>query len=93
MVLVFRRLFAASYPIEEMRLPTTADLDAAPTGDGNNTAAYVCRSTRGSSTLSAHAYGLAVDVQPVRQPLLAPATWCCRSWPAPTWTGPGAVPG
>lgn len=65
---MFRRLFAAAYPIEEMRLPTTADLEAAPTGDGNDTAAYVCRTTRGSSVLSAHAYGLAIDVNPFLNP-------------------------
>ena len=65
---VFGRLFAASYPIEEMRLPTTADLDAPPTGDGNNTVAYVCRNTIGATTLSAHAYGLAVDVNPFLNP-------------------------
>jgi hypothetical protein len=67
-VSVFQRLYAASYPIEEMRLPTTADLDAPPTGDGNNTAAYVCRAVRGSTVLSAHAYGLAVDVNPFMNP-------------------------
>jgi hypothetical protein len=67
-VWVFRRLYAASYPIEEMRLPTTADLQAPPTGDGNNTAAYVCRNTRGTTTYSAHAYGLAIDVNPFLNP-------------------------
>jgi len=67
-VSVFRALFAASYPIEEMRLPTTADLDAPPTGDGNNTAALVCRSSRGTTTWSAHAYGLAIDVNPFLNP-------------------------
>lgn len=65
---VFRRLFRAGFPIEEMRLPTTADLDAPPTGDGNNTAATVCRSVRGASTPSAHALGLAVDVNPFHNP-------------------------
>jgi hypothetical protein len=67
---VFRRLYAAGYPIEEMRLVTTADLDTPPTGDGNDTAAYVCRATRGSTSLSAHAYGLAIDVNPVENPYL-----------------------
>jgi hypothetical protein len=67
-VSVFRRLYAASYPIEEMRLPTTADLRAPPTGDGNDTAAYVCRATRGSTVPSAHAYGLAIDVNPFMNP-------------------------
>ena len=69
-VSVFRALFAAGFPIEEMRLPTTADLDAPPTGDGNNTAALVCRAARGQTSWSAHAYGLAVDVNPFLNPYL-----------------------
>lgn len=67
-VSVFRTLFAADYPIEEMRLPTTADLEAEPTGDGNDTAALVCRATRGATSWSAHAYGLAIDVNPFLNP-------------------------
>ncbi len=67
-VSVFRALFAAGYPIEEMRLPTTADLEAPPTGDGNNTAGLVCRAARGQSSWSAHAYGLAIDVNPFLNP-------------------------
>ncbi|GAA3667799.1 M15 family metallopeptidase [Nocardioides ginsengisoli] len=67
-VSVFRALFAADYPIEEMRLPTTADLEAPPTGDGNDTAALVCRATRGTTAWSAHAYGLAIDVNPFLNP-------------------------
>ncbi|WP_202033147.1 M15 family metallopeptidase [Nocardioides sp. WS12] len=67
-VSVFKTLFAADFPIEEMRLPTTADLDAPPTGDGNNTAALVCRAARGTTTWSAHAYGLAIDVNPFLNP-------------------------
>lgn len=65
---VFRRLFRTGFPIEEMRLPTTADLHAPPTGDGNNTAGTVCRTVRGSSTVSAHALGLAIDVNPFLNP-------------------------
>ena len=88
---VFRRLYAAAYPIEEMRLPTTADLDAPPTGDGSNTAAYVCRFSRGTTTLSAHAYGLAVDVNPFVNPyrkgdLVLPelaSAYLDRSWRRP----------
>ncbi len=90
-VTVFGRLFAAGYPLEEMRLPTTADLDAPPTGDGNDTAAYVCRLTRGSTTLSAHAFGLAIDVNPFLNPyhkgdLVLPelaSAYLDRSWRRP----------
>jgi hypothetical protein len=67
---VFRRLYEQRFPVEEMRLPTTADLEAAPTGDGNNTAAYVCRAARGQKRWSAHALGLAVDVNPFHNPLV-----------------------
>jgi hypothetical protein len=67
-VSVFARLYAARFPIEEMRLVTTADLEAHPTGDGNNTAAFVCRAARGQTRWSAHAYGLAVDLDPFQNP-------------------------
>jgi hypothetical protein len=67
-VSVFARLYRARFPIEAMRLVTTADLHAHPTGDGNNTAAFVCRAARGQTRWSAHAYGLAVDVNPFQNP-------------------------
>ena len=67
-VSVFAALYDADYPIEEMRLPTTADLDAPPTGDGNNTAALVCRPSTGQTQWSAHAYGLALDLNPFLNP-------------------------
>jgi hypothetical protein len=67
-VSVFERLFAARFPIEEMRLVTEADLAAPPTGDGNVTAAFVCRAVRGGGRFSAHASGLAVDVNPFHNP-------------------------
>lgn len=65
---VFRQLFEAGFPLEEMRLVTDADLAAAPTGDGNNTAAFVCRNVRGGSSFSAHAFGLAIDLNPFHNP-------------------------
>ena len=67
-VSVFARLYRARFPIEAMRLVTTADLEAHPTGDGNNTAAFVCRAARKQTRWSAHAYGLAVDVDPFQNP-------------------------
>jgi hypothetical protein len=65
---VFGKLYQARFPIEEMRVTTRSELDAAPTGDGNSTSAFVCRPTRGATTWSAHAYGLAVDVNPFCNP-------------------------
>ncbi|MDN8991441.1 M15 family metallopeptidase, partial [Staphylococcus aureus] len=34
----------------------------------NNTSAYNCRTVAGSSTLSDHAYGRAIDINPVQNP-------------------------
>jgi hypothetical protein len=67
-VSVFARLYRARFPIEEMRLVTGADLEAHPTGDGNNTAAFTCRAARKQTRWSAHAYGLAIDVNPFQNP-------------------------
>ena len=68
MVQVFATLYAARFPIEEMRITRPEELDAPPTGDGNNTGAFVCRPTTGGSSYSQHAYGLAVDLNPFQNP-------------------------
>jgi hypothetical protein len=94
---VFRRLYDARFPIEEMRLPTTADLEAPPTGDGSNTAAYVCRAARGQTRWSEHAYGTAVDINPfhnplVRRDLVVPelaGAYADRTWERPGMHLPG----
>ncbi len=96
---VFRTLYAADYPIEEMRVVTTADLDAPPTGDGNDTAGYVCRATRGQTTWSAHASGLAIDLNPFMNPyrrgdLVLPelaSAYLDRSWRRPGMVRAGDV--
>lgn len=68
-VTVFHLLYDERFPFEELRITTLADLDAAPTGDGNGTGAFVCRPTTGSTTtFSQHAYGLAIDLGPFQNP-------------------------
>ncbi len=68
LVRVFRELYAERFPIEEMRITRRDEQTAPPTGDGNNTGAFNCRPTRGTSTFSQHAYGLAVDLNPFQNP-------------------------
>jgi len=68
LVTVFERLFAAGFPIERMRISSAAELNAAPTGDGNTTEAFACRPVRGQKTWSQHAYGLALDLNPFQNP-------------------------
>jgi hypothetical protein len=67
---VFARLHEARFPIEEMRVTRADELDAHPTGDGNNTGAFVCRPSVGSTSWSDHAYGRAVDINPFHNPYL-----------------------
>lgn len=67
-VAVFRKLWRARFPLEQMRVTTLAEMDAPPTGDGNNTGAFVCRVKRGGSSYSEHAYGRAVDINPFHNP-------------------------
>lgn len=65
---VFQTLFEEEFPIEQMRITSPQDLDAPPTGDGNETSAFVCRPVTGGSGWSEHAYGLAVDINPFHNP-------------------------
>ena len=98
-VSVFRILHRARWPIEEMRITRAAELDAPPTGDGNNTGAFACRPARLSSDWSEHAYGLAIDVNPfhnpyVREDLVLPEralAYRDRSWRRPGMIFPGDV--
>ncbi|MGH3666633.1 MAG: M15 family metallopeptidase [Egibacteraceae bacterium] len=71
LVAVFERLSQTRFPIEEMRVVAADELDVPPTGDGNNTTAFVCRAARGATSWSQHAYGLAVDVNPFHNPYVA----------------------
>jgi hypothetical protein len=70
LVSVFRDLYADRFPIEQMHITTRAEQQAAPTGDGNDTAAFNCRAAVGQTVFSQHAYGLAVDVDPFQNPYL-----------------------
>jgi D-alanyl-D-alanine carboxypeptidase len=69
---VFRRLFRAGFPIKRIilppkwRPPRPADYwDRKPTSP---TAAFNCRPATGSTVLSEHAYGWAVDINPLQNP-------------------------
>lgn len=91
LVTVFRALWRADFPLEELRITRRDELDAPPTGDGNNTGAFVCRPVTGGSSYSEHAFGLAVDVNPFQNPyvrgdLVLPelaSAYLDRSRPAP----------
>jgi hypothetical protein len=72
---VFRKLFAAGWPIQGMRIVSGDDLSEPSTGDGNNTSGFTCRAVTGSKeSWSEHAYGLAIDLNPFQNPYLSGRT-------------------
>ena len=91
---VFHRLYDERFPIEEMRVTRLEELDAPPTGDGNNTGAFACRATTGETSYSQHAYGLAVDVNPFQNPYhreLAVLPELASSYLDRGWKRPGMI--
>ncbi|HEX4906919.1 MAG TPA: M15 family metallopeptidase [Acidimicrobiales bacterium] len=67
-VQVFRALFDARFPIERMELVDVYGGDDTRSMDANNTSAFNCRPATGSSRWSEHAYGRAIDINPVQNP-------------------------
>jgi hypothetical protein len=68
MVTVFRALFDAGYPIRSMRLVDDFDASDDASMDADNTSAFNCRAITGGTGWSEHAYGRAIDVNPVENP-------------------------
>lgn len=69
---VFARLYAARFPIRRMRPVDAYGGNDERSLDADNTAAFNCRYAvaPGQKRWSVHAYGLAVDVNPVENPYL-----------------------
>lgn len=67
-VTVFRALFEAGYPVRSLRLVDDfgASDDASMAAD--NTSAFNCRAITGGTGWSEHAYGRAIDLNPVENP-------------------------
>lgn len=67
-VRVFRGLLAARFPVAQVRTVETYGSDDARSMAANNTSAYNCRRTTGGTGWSEHAYGRALDLNPVQNP-------------------------
>jgi poly-gamma-glutamate synthesis protein (capsule biosynthesis protein) len=65
---VFHRLYDAGWPIRRMRLVDDYGGDDDRSMAADNTSAYNCRRVAGRDTWSAHAYGAAIDIDPVENP-------------------------
>jgi poly-gamma-glutamate synthesis protein (capsule biosynthesis protein) len=75
LVRVFRELYDAGWPIRRMRLVDEYQGDDALSMADDNTSAYNCRRVAGTDRWSDHAYGLAVDLNPVENPYVTGASF------------------
>jgi hypothetical protein len=64
----FGALFAARFPIRRMRLVDRYGGSDYASIQADNTSAFNCRDATGSSRWSEHAYGRAIDVNPIENP-------------------------
>jgi hypothetical protein len=71
LVSVFRRLYVAGFPIRRMEPVDRYGGDDFRSIEADNTSAFNCRAATGSSRWSNHAYGLAIDVNPIENPYVA----------------------
>jgi D-alanyl-D-alanine carboxypeptidase len=68
----FARLYAARFPIRRMRLVDDYGASDFASIAADNTSAFNCRLATGSSRFSEHAYGRAVDIDPIENPYVYP---------------------
>jgi hypothetical protein len=67
---IFKELFDAKYPIEQMVLIDEYDADDELSMEANNTSSFNFRMVAGTTKLSKHAYGLAIDINPLYNPYI-----------------------
>ena len=65
---VMRRLYAAGFPIRRMRLVDDYGANDFRSIEADNTSAFNCRFVAGTRRWSQHAYGVAIDVNPIENP-------------------------
>ena len=71
---VFGRLFAVRYPIRRMTPVDAYGGDDYRSIEADNTSAFNCRPVAGTSRWSEHAYGRAIDIDPLENPYVSDGT-------------------
>ena len=69
-VVIFTELYESKYPIERMVLVDEYNADDNASMAANNTSSFNYRSVPGSTHLSRHALGLAIDINPLYNPYI-----------------------
>src|SRR4051812_19295735 len=67
----FAALFRSSFPIRRMRLVDDYGGSDYRSIEADNTSAFNCRRATGQSRWSEHAYGLALDINPIENPYVS----------------------
>lgn len=88
---IFARLYAQRFQIQRMEVVDAYGGSDAASMAANNTSAFNCRRVAGTTTWSEHAYGTAIDVNPVQNPYVrngvadpkAGSSWLNRAWATP----------
>ena len=70
MLRTMRRLYRLRFPIRRMRLVDAYGADDHRSMAADNTSAFNCRTVAGTNRWSEHAYGHAIDVNPVENPYI-----------------------
>ena len=70
-IAIFEQLYRLGYPVETIRtVDHYSDADDELSMEDNNTSAFNCRSIPGTNDWSPHAYGRAIDLNPLVNPCL-----------------------
>lgn len=65
---IFRELYSIKYPIEKLRLVDEYDADDLLSMADNNSSSFNYRTIEGTSRLSKHSKGMAIDINPLYNP-------------------------
>ncbi len=91
----FGRLYAERFPIRQIQPVSVFGSNDDRSMEANNTSAFNCRTVTGGTGWSEHAYGRAIDINPVQNPyvsgtgtVLPPSG---RSWAERTLRVPGMI--
>ncbi|QXC62170.1 M15 family metallopeptidase [Aquihabitans sp. G128] len=92
---VFGRLYAERFPIRRIHPVTAYGSSDDDSMAANNTSAFNCRKVTGGSGWSEHAYGTAIDLNPVQNPYVTPGGTVLppsgRPWKDRSVRAPGMV--
>ncbi len=69
---LFRRLWAIGFPLARMQLIDDHDADDDRSMAADNSSAFCFRVVEGTNDLSQHAFGMAIDLNPVENPWVRP---------------------